>query len=84
MKPEAALAIIKAIFEFDPVAALNKYPGPKLAIITPQNNTPADLHMLVKDLPHKEIANTSHWLHMDKPEEFNMILDEFLDSLPKT
>ncbi len=84
MKPEAALAIIKAIFEFDPVAALNKYPGPKLAIITPQNNTPADLHKLVENLPHKEITNTSHWLHMDKPEEFNMILDEFLNSLPKT
>ena len=84
MKPEAALVIINAIFEFDPVAALKKYPGPKLAIVTPQNNTPADLHILVKDLPHKEIANTSHWLHMDKPEEFNVILDEFLNSLPKT
>jgi pimeloyl-ACP methyl ester carboxylesterase len=84
MKPEAALAIIKAIFEFDPVAALNKYPGPKLAIITPQNNTPADLHMLVENLPHKEITNTSHWLQMDKPEEFNVILDGFLNSLPKT
>ena len=84
MKPEAALAIIKAIFMFDPVAALNKYPGPKLAIITPQNNTPADLHMLVKNLPHKEITNTSHWLHMDKLDEFNVILDEFLNSLPKT
>lgn len=84
MKPEAALAIIKAIFEFDPVAALNKYPGPKLAIITPHNNTPADIHMLVENLPHKEITNTSHWLHMDKPEEFNMILDEFLTALPKT
>ncbi|MDO8354389.1 MAG: alpha/beta hydrolase [Aestuariivirga sp.] len=84
MKPDAALAIIKAVFEFDTVAALNKYPGPKLAIITPQNNTPADLHMLVKDLPHKKIANTSHWLHMDKPDEFNVILDEFLNSLPKT
>jgi pimeloyl-ACP methyl ester carboxylesterase len=83
MKPEAALAIIKAIFAFDPVAALNKYPGPKLAIVTPQNNTPADLHVLVKNLPHKEIIGTSHWLHMDKPEEFNVILDEFLNSLPK-
>jgi len=83
MKPDAALAIIKAIFAFDPVAALNKYPGPKLAIVTPQNNTPADLHVLVKNLPHKEITGTSHWLHMDKPEEFNVILDEFLNSLPK-
>jgi pimeloyl-ACP methyl ester carboxylesterase len=83
MKPDAALAIIKAIFAFDPVAALNKYPGPKLAIVTPKNNTPADLQVLIKDLPHKEITGTSHWLHMDKPDEFNKILDEFLNSLPK-
>ena len=84
MKRDAALEIIKAIFAFDPVPALVSYPGPKLAIITPENNTPADLQNLVDDLPSKEIANTSHWLHMDKPEEFNLLLDEFLRALPES
>jgi pimeloyl-ACP methyl ester carboxylesterase len=35
----------------------------------------------VPDLPHKVVTGTSHWLHMDKPEEFNRILDEFLEEV---
>jgi pimeloyl-ACP methyl ester carboxylesterase len=31
-----------------------------------------------KSLPYRAVTGTSHWLHMDRPEEFNGILDEFL------
>ena len=75
---DAALTIIKAIFAYDPVAAPKTYPGPKLAIVTPSADTPTDLHHLVEGLPHLLIKGTSHWMQMDKPDEFNRILDEFL------
>lgn len=51
------------------------------ALITPLNEIPFSLHKLVSDLPHVMITGTGHWLHMDKPGEFNQILDNFLRSL---
>jgi pimeloyl-ACP methyl ester carboxylesterase len=75
---EPALSIIRGIFEFDPLPALNVYRGPKMAIVTPHGDTANDLHQLVPDLPRKLITGTSHWPHMDKPEEFNRMMDDFL------
>jgi pimeloyl-ACP methyl ester carboxylesterase len=87
MTPDAAMSIIRAVFEYDPLPALTGYAGPKLAVITPHDDQPHDLHNLVPNLPHKVVTGTSHWLQMDKPEEFNRILDEFLagiERVPRT
>ena len=81
MPREPALSIIRAIFEFDPLPALNAYRGPKMAIVTVHGDTSNDLHHLVPDLPHKLITGTSHWPHMDKPEEFNQMMDGFLGTV---
>jgi pimeloyl-ACP methyl ester carboxylesterase len=72
------LAIIRATFTFDPESLLRAYPGPKLAIVTPRQNAPHDLHNAVPGVPHRVIEGTSHFLQMDRPDEFNAILDEFL------
>jgi pimeloyl-ACP methyl ester carboxylesterase len=77
---KASLIIIAATFRYDPLPALQRYRGPKLAIITQHSETPNDLHNLVPQLTHKRIEDTSHWPHMDKPEEFNRLMDEFLAS----
>ena len=63
--------------------ALRRYRGPKLAVITPETDKPYDLHKLAPDLSHRLIMGTSHWMQMDKPEEFNRILDEFLKDTTK-
>ncbi len=75
---EASLRIIAEQFAFDAVPPLEHYPGPRLAILTSHNNTPNDLHNLVHGLPVKRIDGTSHWPHLDKPEEFDTLMDEFL------
>ena len=72
------MAIIRALFEYDPLPALQIYTGPKLAVVTPHGENPTALHHLVPDLPNTMVTGTSHWLHMDKPDEFNRILDDFL------
>jgi pimeloyl-ACP methyl ester carboxylesterase len=36
------------------------------------------LHNLDSGLPHIQVTGTGHWLQMDKPEEFNRTLDDFL------
>ncbi len=59
-------------------ALLATYHGPRLAIAAADIESPASLHMQVTDLPVRKIGGTGHWLMMDKPDEFNRILDEFL------
>ena len=75
---DASLAIIAAIFEFDPLPALLAYDGPKLIIDTAHGDGPTALHNQLPDVKRKVIEGTSHWPHMDKPQDFNRLLDEFL------
>lgn len=75
------LAIIKSIFEYDPLIALKKYPGPKLIIGTDAEEQPGSLHTQMTDVPYKTINGTSHWTQLDKPDDFNRILAEFLASI---
>ena len=77
----AGLQIIRASLEGDPVPALRAYPGPRLSVITPGGDTPNDLHRLVPELDHEEMAGTSHWMQLDRPGEFNRILDRFLHGI---
>ncbi len=47
-------------------------------MITPLNEKPYSLQNLVPDLPFTVMTGTSHWLMMDKPAEFDAIMDSFL------
>lgn len=78
MAKETAVSLLKKVFRYDPLPALGRYHGPKLAVVTPANDMPYSLHNLVPDLPHVVVTGTGHWIQLDKPEEFNRILDEFL------
>jgi pimeloyl-ACP methyl ester carboxylesterase len=70
--------IFRALSAFDPVPALARYVGPRLSLITTLNETPIGLHRLVTDLPHRLVPGTGHWIHMDRPDVFNPLMDEFL------
>lgn len=75
---DQALAMIHATFAYDPLPDLKSYDGPKLTIIARAGDTPFALHKLLPELPVKIIDESSHWTHLDKPAEFNGILDDFL------
>src|SRR5260221_1609936 len=75
---DASLAIISAVFAYDPLPALRTYPGAKLLIDTPHGQGPSSLHTQAPQIPRPLITQTSHWPHMDKPEEFNGMLTAFL------
>ena len=75
------VGVFKELFKFKPVPALGRYDGPKLSVITSLNETPFSLHKLVSNLPHKMITGAGHWLQLDKPEEFNRTMDDFLTSI---
>jgi pimeloyl-ACP methyl ester carboxylesterase len=78
MPREAALSLIDAAFAFDPVPAMLAYPGPKMIIDTRHSDSRNALYRQAPDVPRHVIAGTSHWPHLDKPYEFNRVLDSFL------
>ncbi len=75
------VGVFKELFKYNPVPALKRFTGPKLSIISAHNENPFALHNLVSDLPHQKMTGTGHWLQLDKPEEFNRIMDDFLASI---
>ena len=75
------VGIFKELFKYNPVPALKRFDGPKLSIISSHSENPFALHNLVSDLPHQKITGTGHWLQLDKSEEFNRIMDDFLASI---
>jgi len=80
---EAFAGAIHGLVDYDPIPDLKAYHGPRLTVIRESNDTPSSLQNLVPDLPSEKFSGTSHWLMMDKPEEFNRILDEFLARVEK-
>jgi pimeloyl-ACP methyl ester carboxylesterase len=75
---EASLAIIAAVFAYDPLPALQKYEGPVLIVDTAHGDGPTALHTQLPQVPREVIDGTSHWPHLDKPKEFDAILDRFV------
>ena len=66
---------------FDATKLLRNFRGPRFAIVTPNNDAPLSLHNVVPGIQHTVIKGTGHWIHLDKPAEFNLVLDIFLRGL---
>jgi pimeloyl-ACP methyl ester carboxylesterase len=77
----AAIELTQEAFAVDSSVALRRYPGPKFAIVTPRNDAPLSLHNAVPGVSHEVIAGTGHWIHLDKPDEFNKTLDRILKAI---
>ncbi len=75
---EPSMAIISAIFAFDPLPPLAAYVGPKLVIDASRADNPAALFRQAPGIPYRLIDGTSHWVQLDKPQEFNDLLDAFV------
>jgi pimeloyl-ACP methyl ester carboxylesterase len=75
---QSSLSMIKALFQYDPLPDLRKYKGPVLIVSRPGDEQPNALHNAFPSIPHKVVEGTSHWIQLDKPGEFNRILDDFL------
>ncbi|MFP2907436.1 alpha/beta fold hydrolase [Pyxidicoccus sp. 3LFB2] len=73
-----ARAGLGALLTFDPVAALRRYPGPRLSVITALNEEPGAYQRLVPELPFRKVEGTGHWVHLDAPDVVNDLLDGFL------
>ena len=75
---ETVVRGLHAVMAFDPKPALARLRAPTLAVVTPPNDFPYSLHKIGGGLPHRVIEGTGHWLQIEKPGEFNRVLDQFL------
>ncbi len=78
---ETVVGALRALRQYDPLPALQRYPRPMRTVITPANDDPSSLHRLYPQLPVTRVEGVGHWLQMDNPEAFNMILDDFLQQV---
>ncbi len=69
---------LHAVMAYDPKPALARLRRPALAVITPANDFPYSMHKVGSGLPHRVIEGTGHWLQIERPAEFNRVLDQFL------
>jgi pimeloyl-ACP methyl ester carboxylesterase len=76
---ETVVPVLRSVMQFDPDPALARYTGPKFSVVTPYNDQPFSLHRLGPGFPHRIVTGTGHWIQLDKPDEFNQIMDEFLN-----
>ncbi|MGH7471793.1 MAG: alpha/beta fold hydrolase, partial [Longimicrobiales bacterium] len=72
---------LRALQRTNLTQAIRAYSGPKLAVVTPLNDFPFSLHRVDAQLRPVVMEGTGHWLQMEKPSEFNQILDGFLREL---
>jgi len=75
---ETVVRGLHAVMAYDPKPALSRLRTPTLAIVTPANDFPYSMHKVGLGLPHRVIESTGHWLQIERPAEFNRILDQFL------
>lgn len=71
------------LYSFHLKEALARYAGPTLSVTSYLAENPLAIHRSIPRVPVRVIAGASHWLMMDKPEQFDRILDEFLAGLEK-
>jgi pimeloyl-ACP methyl ester carboxylesterase len=77
--PRATVAgVFRSTMQFDPGASLRRYAGPRLSVVTPRNTGPYSLLSLDPAMPHVTVTGTGHWIQLDRPDEVNRILDDFL------
>ena len=76
MTPSVSLALIRSTFAYDPLPGLRDYPGPVMTVTV--GDSPFDLSKQLPDVPDSTVTGTSHWVQLDRPEEFDRILDRFL------
>lgn len=78
---KAVIELTSSSLGYDPLPALRAWRGTKFAIHTPLNDTPLSLHNAAPGIQHTAIKGTGHWIHLDKPGEFTVVLDIFLRAL---
>ena len=75
------LEMLVASLDYSPLPALEAYGGPTRSVISDLNDLPHSLHRLLPELPVRFVGDASHWLMLDRCDDFWELLIDFLDSI---
>ena len=76
---EAYVGAMEGMVDVNIARAAASFKGPMLAIAAIDH--PNSFHVQFPNVPVRRMNGVGHWLMMEKPVEFNAILDEFLRTL---
>jgi len=75
---DAFIGALMSLLQYDAQSLVRAYPGPKLAIVASDIESPASFSKQFPDVQTVRISGAGHWLMLDKPSELNAALDAFL------
>ena len=75
------LGATRALYAFRLDESLARFHGPMLSISSILFANPVAIHRTRRDVPVRRIEGASHWLMMDRPREFDGLLEEFLKTV---
>jgi pimeloyl-ACP methyl ester carboxylesterase len=73
----------KGLLAFQPAASLMNVHVPMLAVVTSENEAPFSLQNVLPSIRAHRMANTGHWVHLERPKEFYGLLIGFLAELER-
>jgi pimeloyl-ACP methyl ester carboxylesterase len=82
--PAARAGIGAAFASWNPESALSGWHGPTRVLVTPPNDNEHALHQMRRDLPHRVIGGTGHWIQLDQPAMVERSILEFVAVLEGT
>ncbi len=81
---ETFIGAFMSLRDFDAKALIDAYHGPRLAIVAADLETPASFQKQFPEIETVRITGAGHWLMLDKPDEVNAAIDEFLRKCEKS
>ena len=75
---ELFLGAFMSLTDFDAKALIDAYHGPRLAIVAADLETPASFQKQFPEIETVRISGAGHWVMLDKPDDVNAAIDEFL------
>jgi pimeloyl-ACP methyl ester carboxylesterase len=78
---DAFVNALDGLRHIDMKQLIDAYPGPKIAIVAADIESPASLHVQFPEIPVKKMRGVGHWLMLDDPAGFNALLDEALNAI---
>lgn len=79
--PEAMRGEMQAMFDYDPLPALDELKNPMFCLVAKSTQSPSSLHLLRPDLPHEVVDDTGHWLQLSQPARVTQAIQNFLAEL---
>jgi hypothetical protein len=79
---DAFVGALLGLAAHDAGAGVRAYKSSRIAIISADlAKSTSSFHSQFPEVPSRAMEGASHWLMMDKPEEVNHVLDDFLATL---